>query len=86
MIAAFGKPVSIPDRRAKAAVLELLGSDVDPDQTVAFLYADDVAAMAWQAATYDHHGIRSLGIALTDAGPVGVYDVRLESLPDVDGG
>jgi hypothetical protein len=61
-----------------AYALRLLGqrAQVHPRDAYAFAYRDQAAADAWQAATRTHHGIPSLGTAPSDAGVIGVYDLR----------
>jgi hypothetical protein len=77
LCAKWGKPEAV----SVAVAMQALGVTgmPDPDEVIAFRYASRGAAEAFAASNLEHHGYRSLGIAVTDAGVIGAVHVPADA-------
>jgi hypothetical protein len=72
-----GRPVRAPAGVVIQALADLGRQDVDPAQVAGYVYRDQAAADAWQASTFEHNRVPSLGTVPADGGVLGIYDLRL---------
>lgn len=75
---AHGEPVHATEAAKIAGLAKLGRQDVDPAQTIAYVYRDQAAADAWQSSTFEHSHVPSLGtVPVLGGGVLGIYDLRL---------
>ena len=75
---AHGKPERATEAARIAGLAKLGRQDIDPAQTIAYVYRDQAAADAWQSSTFEHSHVPSLGtVPVLGEGVLGIYDLRL---------
>jgi hypothetical protein len=82
LIRHHGKPERASEAAKIAGLAKLGRQDIDPAETIAYVYRDQAAADTWQRSTAEHCGVPSLGtVPVISAGRtegiLGIYDLRL---------
>ena len=73
LCARYGKPELLPD---EARIIGYLGLPADPNWSAAFRYESAEACEAFAESNLRNHGHRSWGPFVTEAGIIGVIEVR----------
>lgn len=77
LCARYGRPEMLPEPDV-ARIIAYLGLDADPAWSTAFRYVSAEAWAAFADSNFRNHGHRSFGPFDTEAGIIGVIELRRE--------